>query len=125
MDTPDNRETRRRIVQGNADRRFLLATIWAAFEYGVPTMRLLLWTTILAACATLGANVAMAQTAKSYPYCATTSGIGTECTFDNLAQCQQDVEGVGGWCDLSKAYQGRSGAFGTMGSRQNPQPPNQ
>jgi hypothetical protein len=40
---------------------------------------------------------AAAQETYKTPWCETSSGIGKEC-YQNLAQCQQDQQGMGGFC---------------------------
>jgi hypothetical protein len=67
-------------------------------------MRLLSATVLFAAAATLCAAPASAQVAKSYQFCSVVSGIGTDCTYDNVAQCQQNVEGNGGFCKEGSGY---------------------
>jgi hypothetical protein len=44
-------------------------------------------------------DIAPAAAQETYPteWCSTTSGVGTEC-YQNLAQCQQNIEGIGGFC---------------------------
>ena len=67
-------------------------------------MRILFALAFFAAGAVLGTGPAAAQVAKSYPFCSNTSGIGKECVYDNIAQCQQDVEGIGGWCQRGPGF---------------------
>ncbi len=83
-------------------------------------MRLLFAMAVLAAAATFGTIPASAQAAKSYQFCSVVSGIGTECIYDNLAQCAQNVEGNGGWCKEGPGYDPRH----PEGTGEFPQAPN-
>ena len=44
--------------------------------------------------------------APSYPWCARYSSTGGECAFRTFAQCQQDVSGIGGFCQANPSYKG-------------------
>jgi hypothetical protein len=87
-------------------------------------VRSLLSGALLAGTILLDVSAASAQD-RTYPFCATISGIGHECVFDNLAQCQQTTEGEGGWCDPNPAAGGPRGQSSTFLERgPEPQPPN-
>ena len=71
-------------------------------------------------CCDVRHDSASAQAAKSYQFCSVVSGIGTECIYDNLAQCAQNVEGNGGWCKEGPGYDPRH----PEGTGEFPQAPN-
>ncbi|MGA8323987.1 MAG: hypothetical protein WBE48_14740 [Xanthobacteraceae bacterium] len=50
----------------------------------------------------LGNGQASAQ--MNHPWCSVTSGIGTECTHPSKMECEQDVQGSGGWCSRNAGY---------------------
>jgi hypothetical protein len=60
----------------------------------------------------LGGAVAMAAAgsaaqAQNYPWCAEYGGDmggARNCGFTTLAQCQEDVSGIGGFCELNNTY---------------------
>jgi hypothetical protein len=64
---------------------------------------------------------ASAQSAKNYAFCSGTLGIGTDCIFDDLAQCQQTIQGEGGFCKHGSGFD----AAHPMGTGEFPQQPNQ
>lgn len=84
-------------------------------------MRFFVAAAMLAAVATQGVGPASAQVAKNYAFCSVTSGVGTDCTYDNLAQCQQNIEGNGGFCKHGPGFD----ASHPLGTGEFPQPPNQ
>jgi hypothetical protein len=84
-------------------------------------MRVIFAAAVVAAAATCGVAPASAQAAKNYAFCSVTSGIGTDCIYDNLAQCQQDIQGNGGFCKHGSGYD----ASHPLGTGEFPQPPNQ
>jgi hypothetical protein len=52
-------------------------------------------------------DVAPAAAAKDShvgAWCSSTSGIGKQCVFENIGQCEQDVQGIGGWCEPGKGF---------------------
>ncbi len=81
-------------------------------------MRLIIAAAILAMAAS---GPASAQTAKNYAFCSVTSGIGTDCIYDNLAQCQQNIQGMGGFCKHGSGYDPSH----PLGVGEFPQPVNQ
>lgn len=60
-------------------------------------MRISLALALLATGGVLGIESAAAQANFKTPWCNTSPGLGKEC-YQNLAQCQQDEEGVRGFC---------------------------
>ena len=63
---------------------------------------------------------ASAQETYPTPWCSVTSGIGKEC-YQNLAQCQQNVQGMGGFCTPTSSFkQDQPNGYGDF-----PQKPNQ
>jgi hypothetical protein len=88
-------------------------------------MRLVFALALFATGAMLNVGPASAQTAKAYPFCATVSGFGTECNYENLSQCQQDINGMGGTCELNKSLIGKPGAYNSSGYGPEPQQPDQ
>ena len=64
--------------------------------------------TILLAISAL-AVVATAAQAQNYPWCADYSGKGgTNCGFSTFQQCQENVRGIGGFCNRNTQYQSRN-----------------
>ena len=51
-----------------------------------------------------GALATPAVAAPSYPWCARYSSTGGECSFQTFAQCQQDVSGIGGFCQRNASF---------------------
>jgi hypothetical protein len=87
-------------------------------------MRWLVAVAIIAAGALTNVGPANAQNRS---FCATNSGISShECLFDNLAQCQQDLNGTGAeWCDLNPSLQDKPGhSFQSESTGPQPQAPN-
>jgi hypothetical protein len=83
-------------------------------------MRLCLATALLATGMALNVGSAMAQESYPTPWCSNTSGIGKEC-YQNLAQCQQNVQGNGGFCNPTADYKPEQ----PLGYGPFPQRPNQ
>lgn len=67
-----------------------------------------------------GIAPAMAQENFPTPWCSVTSGIGKEC-YQNLAQCQQNIQGNGGFCNPTSAWKQDQ----PMGYGEFPQSPNE
>jgi hypothetical protein len=83
-------------------------------------MKLFLATSLLAAGMAMNVGSAVAQETYPTPWCSITSGIGKEC-YQNLAQCQQNVQGMGGFCNPTSSYKPDQ----PLGSGPFPQRPNQ
>jgi hypothetical protein len=66
-------------------------------------MKIILVTTALLGAVLIHIAPAVAQETYPTPWCSTTSGIGREC-YKNLAQCQQNIEGIGGFCTPTSSW---------------------
>jgi hypothetical protein len=67
-----------------------------------------------------GAGPAAAQENYPTPWCSSTSGIGKEC-YQNLAQCQQNIQGNGGFCSPTSNFKSEQ----PLGYGEFPQRPNE
>jgi hypothetical protein len=66
-------------------------------------MKTLFTMTLLAGAMMAGAVPASAQESYPTPWCSVSSGIGKEC-YQNLAQCQQNIQGNGGFCTPTSSW---------------------
>jgi hypothetical protein len=82
-------------------------------------MKILVTTALLAGVTLANAIPATAQESFPTPWCSVTSGIGKEC-YQNLAQCQQNIEGMGGFCSPTASWKQDQ----PMGYGEFPQRPN-
>jgi hypothetical protein len=83
-------------------------------------IRLSLVLALLVTGGAVGVEHAAAQESFKTPWCETSSGIGKEC-YQNLGQCQQDQQGLGGFCAPTSDFDAqRPAGYGPF-----PQPPNQ
>jgi hypothetical protein len=74
-------------------------------------MRLPVLTVVFIAAALFGENeVASAQSAGSYPWCAIyyrmDAGGTPSCYFDTREQCMETISGIGGFCVANQYYHG-------------------
>jgi hypothetical protein len=82
-------------------------------------MKALVTMALLASAALMDIAPALAQESYATPWCSYTSGIGKEC-YQNLAQCQQNIEGNGGFCKQTSDWKSDE----PMGYGEFPQKPN-
>jgi hypothetical protein len=83
-------------------------------------MRILLFAVaVLAAGALSGLEPAAAKVTYPTPWCSYSSGIGGDC-YQNLAQCQQAIEGSPGFCTPTSSYDPKQ----PLGYGELPQQPN-
>ena len=82
-------------------------------------MKLVLATALVAAGLATGIGSATPQETYPTPWCSTTSGIGKEC-YQNLAQCQQNIQGMGGFCTPTSSFNAKQ----PLGYGEFPQQPN-
>jgi hypothetical protein len=90
------------------------------FGNGGEMMRFVLALALTAAGGVFAGGPATAQVAKSYQFCSKESPSGTECIYDNIAQCMENARGNGGWCKTGPAYDPKH----PLGTGEFPQAPN-
>jgi hypothetical protein len=72
---------------------------------------------IVAAVLAIGAAASSAQ-AQNYPWCSYYGPNGPRnCGFSSFEQCQQNVSGIGGFCQQNPQYTPPSGSHRRMGER--------
>jgi hypothetical protein len=74
---------------------------------GVMGMRTVLMCAATAVMVITMTSAASAQGAPVWPWCAVMTlkdGLSTNCGFANVRQCEQTINGIGGWCEPNPRY---------------------